>query len=108
MWRANEIVTSARAALEESVVLSAKTGFLRSGIEQEVRLLRRVRSGIEGVYKDGQKDFKVNEIILDLCKAEANGLGIECHPNSRCCECEAGIYNGGIKVDDGGSSIPTG
>ena len=59
MWRANEIVTSARAALEESVVLSARTAFLKSGIEQEVRLLRKVRGGIEGVYKDGQKDFKV-------------------------------------------------
>lgn len=47
-------------ALEESVLLSARTGFLRSGIEQEVKLLRRVRGGIEGVYKDGQKDFKVN------------------------------------------------
>lgn len=60
VWRANEIVTSARVALEESVLLSARTGFLRSGIEQEVKLLRRVRGGIEGVYKDGQKDFKVN------------------------------------------------
>jgi autophagy-related protein 17 len=59
VWRANEIVTSARAALEESVVLSARTGFLRSGIEEEVQILRRVRGGIEGVYKDGQRDFKV-------------------------------------------------
>ena len=59
VWRANEIVTSARAALEESVVLSARTGFLRSGIEEEVKILRKVRGGIEGVYKDGQRDFKV-------------------------------------------------
>ena len=43
------------------MVLSARTGFLKSGIEQEVRLLRKVRGGIEGVYKDGQKDFKVKK-----------------------------------------------
>lgn len=52
-------MTSARAALEESVVLSARTGFLRNGIDEEVALLRKVRGGMEGVYKDGQRDFKV-------------------------------------------------
>lgn len=60
LWRANEIVTSARAALEESVKLSARTGFLRNGISEQVRILRKVRSGIEGVYKEGQRDFKVD------------------------------------------------
>lgn len=59
VWRANEIVTSARSALEESVVLSARTGFLRSGILEQVKILRKVRGGIENVYKDGQRDFKV-------------------------------------------------
>ena len=59
VWRANEIVTSARSALEESVVLSARTGFLRSGISEQVKILRKVRGGIEIVYKDGQRDFKV-------------------------------------------------
>jgi len=59
VWRANEIVTSARAALEESVVLSARTGFLRQGISGQVKILRKVRGGIENVYKDGQRDFKV-------------------------------------------------
>ncbi|KAE8454352.1 autophagy- protein 17 [Mollisiaceae sp. DMI_Dod_QoI] len=58
VWRANEIVTSARSALEESVVLSARTGFLRSGISEQVKILRRVRGGVENVYKDGQRDFK--------------------------------------------------
>lgn len=59
VWRANEIVTSARSALEESVVLSARTGFLRSGISEQVKILRRVRGGLENVYKDAQRDFKV-------------------------------------------------
>lgn len=73
VWRANEIVTSARAALEESVVLNARTGFLRSGIEEEVRLLRKVRGGIEGVYKDGQKDFKVWISVFEVMIGEADG-----------------------------------
>lgn len=59
VWRANEIVTSARSALEESVVLGARTGFLRSGISEQGKVLRKVRGGIEQVYKDGQRDFKV-------------------------------------------------
>jgi autophagy-related protein 17 len=59
VWRANEIVTSARSALEESVVLSARTDFLRSGISEQAKILRKVRGRVENVYKDGQKDFKV-------------------------------------------------
>ncbi|CAL3964028.1 hypothetical protein PZA11_001486 [Diplocarpon coronariae] len=58
VWRANEIVTSARSALEESVVLSARTGFLRDGISEQVMILKRVKRGIEGVYNDGQREFK--------------------------------------------------
>jgi autophagy-related protein 17 len=59
VWRANEIVTSARAALEESVVLNARTGFLKSGISEQVKILKKVRGGIENIYKEGQRDFKV-------------------------------------------------
>jgi autophagy-related protein 17 len=59
VWRANEIVTTARSALEEGVVLSARTGFLRNGISEQVKILRKVRGGIGNVYKDGQRDFKV-------------------------------------------------
>lgn len=46
-------------ALEESVVLNARTEFLRSGITEQVKVLKKVRNGIEGVYKEGQRDFKV-------------------------------------------------
>jgi autophagy-related protein 17 len=59
VWRANEIVSSARAALEESSVLSARTEYLRTGISEQVKVLRKVRSGVEDVYKYGQQDFKV-------------------------------------------------
>lgn len=59
VWRANEIVTSARATLEESAILTARTEFLRSGISEQVKILRKVRGGVESVYKDGQREFKV-------------------------------------------------
>ena len=59
VWRANEIVTSAKAALEESVILSARTGFLRNGISEQVKVLKRVRGGVENLYNEGQRDFKV-------------------------------------------------
>jgi len=45
--------------LEESVKLSARTGFLRTGITEQAKLLRKVRAGVEDVYKEGQRDFKV-------------------------------------------------
>lgn len=58
VWRANEIVTAARAALEESVVLSARTGFLRRSISSQVKLLRKVRNELEHVYDEGDQDFR--------------------------------------------------
>ena len=64
VWRANEIVTSARLSLEESVKLSARTGFLRSGIAEQAKLLRKVRAGVEDVYKEGQRDFKVCKLHI--------------------------------------------
>ncbi|TAQ85735.1 hypothetical protein B7494_g5928 [Chlorociboria aeruginascens] len=69
VWRANEIVTSARSALEESMVLNARTGFLRSGIFEQVKVLEKVRGGIGAVYKDGQRDFK--NVLRDLDEANA-------------------------------------
>lgn len=59
VWRANEIVTAARAALEQSLAIEARTGFLHRGISHQVEILRRVRDDMEDIYKDGQKDFKV-------------------------------------------------
>lgn len=59
VWRANEIVTSARSALEESVILRSRSGFLQRGIEQQTRLLKKVKTGVENVYKEGQQEFEV-------------------------------------------------
>ncbi|QSZ31503.1 hypothetical protein DSL72_001070 [Monilinia vaccinii-corymbosi] len=58
VWRANEIVTSAKRALEESVILNAKTGFVQSGIIEQAKILGTVRNSLELVYNDGQTDFQ--------------------------------------------------
>jgi autophagy-related protein 17 len=63
VWRANEILRSARSTLEESSVLSARTGYLRTGISEQVKVLRKVRSGIGDVYKFGKQDFNVRQCI---------------------------------------------
>ncbi|KAI6247167.1 Autophagy-related protein [Erysiphe necator] len=55
--RANEIVISARAALEECAVVTARTNFLRKGIKNQAATLRQLRAGIVAVYDQGQKDF---------------------------------------------------
>ncbi|GAB1213567.1 autophagy protein 17 [Aspergillus terreus] len=57
VWRANEIVTSARSALEESVVVSARTGFLRKGLNNQLRLLYSVRAEVEEVSVRGRSEF---------------------------------------------------
>lgn len=57
VWRANEIVTAARSALEESVVVSARTGFLRRGLNNQLRLLYSVRTEVEEISLRGQTDF---------------------------------------------------
>ncbi|OBT53005.1 hypothetical protein VE04_06235, partial [Pseudogymnoascus sp. 24MN13] len=68
LWRANEIVSAAQDALGESVILTARTAFLRTGISQQVRLLEKVRSGIQVVYDDGQADFE--NVIKNLDDAD--------------------------------------
>jgi autophagy-related protein 17 len=69
---ANELVTAARQAHEESVVLGAQTQFLRRGISDQVRLLIRARKSMTRTYDSGKREFK--QIIRDL--DAANG-GLE-------------------------------
>ncbi|KZF21669.1 putative kinase activator [Xylona heveae TC161] len=70
VWRANEIVNSARASLEEGVVLGARTGFLRRGIDDQIAVLARVRATVEEVAREGQMEFKA--VLRDLDVADAN------------------------------------
>jgi len=69
VWRANEIVTSARTALEDSVVLRARTGFIQRAIGDQVKILRTVQGGVINVARQGQAEFKA--VLKDLDDAEA-------------------------------------
>ncbi|QKX64631.1 uncharacterized protein TRUGW13939_11806 [Talaromyces rugulosus] len=66
--RANEIVNSARSALEESVVVSARTGFLRRGEKNQIRLLYNVRTEIENISQRGRDEF--SNVLQDLDHAD--------------------------------------
>ncbi|EEH42280.1 uncharacterized protein PADG_07100 [Paracoccidioides brasiliensis Pb18] len=57
VWRANEIVTRARAALEESVIVSSRTSFLRRGLYEQLKLLYGVRTEVERVAHRGRSEF---------------------------------------------------
>ncbi|EER39430.1 kinase activator [Histoplasma capsulatum var. duboisii H88] len=57
VWRANEIVTTARAALEESVIISSRTSFLRRGLDEQLKLLYGVRTEVERVAQRGRSEF---------------------------------------------------
>lgn len=65
VWRANEIVRAARSALEESVILSARTGFLRRGLDDQLRLLYDVRAEVEDVAIRGRSEFSTALKELD-------------------------------------------
>jgi autophagy-related protein 17 len=51
--------------VEESIILDARTAFLRRGISQQARILRKVRNGMEHTYKEGQRDFQETIRSLD-------------------------------------------
>lgn len=69
VWRANEIVTSARSALEETVVLSARTGFLRRGLNNQLRLLYSVRTEVQEISLRGKTEF--SSVLKSLDAADA-------------------------------------
>jgi len=59
LWRANDIVNSARELLEENAILSAKNASIRNIVDEQVDALVAVRRGIEIVEADVQVEFKV-------------------------------------------------
>ncbi|KAI9926392.1 hypothetical protein ASPWEDRAFT_45534 [Aspergillus wentii DTO 134E9] len=68
VWRANEIVTAARSALEQSVVVSARTGFLRRGLNNQLRLLYNVRTEVEEISVRGRSEF--SDVLKSLDAAD--------------------------------------
>ncbi|KAL2813303.1 autophagy-related protein 17 [Aspergillus granulosus] len=69
VWRANEIVTAARSTLEECVVVSARTGFLRGGLNSQLRLLYNVRAEVEEISLRGRSEFAGALKSLDAADA---------------------------------------
>ncbi|KAE8354921.1 autophagy-related protein 17 [Aspergillus coremiiformis] len=69
VWRANEIVTAARSALEESVVVSARIGFLRRGLNHQLRVLYNVRTEVQEVSRRGRSEFATVLKSLDVADA---------------------------------------
>jgi hypothetical protein len=59
VWRANELVTRAQEALEESVVLAARIGFINRAIESQRIFLKRIRNGIESIGRKAHHEFEV-------------------------------------------------
>lgn len=56
--RANDLSTHARQLHEESVILGAQTAFLTKGINDQTKLLLRVRRSMIRTYDAGKREFK--------------------------------------------------
>ncbi|ROV90656.1 hypothetical protein VMCG_10015 [Cytospora schulzeri] len=56
--RANDLSTHARQLHEESVILGAQTAFLKKGINDQTKLLLRVRRSMIRTYDAGKREFK--------------------------------------------------
>jgi autophagy-related protein 17 len=69
LWRANELVNTARELLEENAVLAAKNTAIRNIAEQQVDALEAVRRGIDVVEADISVEFKVQlpRLCVLLC-----------------------------------------
>lgn len=78
LWRANDIVSTAQTALEESVIISARTGFLRRGITQQVRLLEKTRNGLEQIKRDGDAEFTVS-LSMSLARYAGRSITLAIH-----------------------------
>jgi autophagy-related protein 17 len=56
--RANDIATTARNAHEDTSIIAAQAGFLRSSILDQAAILVRVRRNLQASYDWGKRDFK--------------------------------------------------
>ncbi|KAF2014466.1 hypothetical protein BU24DRAFT_441906 [Aaosphaeria arxii CBS 175.79] len=64
LWRANDIVTTARELLEENAILAAKNLSIRNIVDEQVDALEAVRRGIDLVEAEVQTEFK--QLLHDL------------------------------------------
>ncbi|KAL9067733.1 MAG: hypothetical protein Q9157_006716 [Trypethelium eluteriae] len=73
VWRANEIVTTARASIEANAIFRAKNTFLRQSLHQQLDALRAVQYGIEQVGQDAQSDLKTTVAAVDAAHTRLQG-----------------------------------
>ncbi|KAK4982068.1 Autophagy-related protein 17 [Elasticomyces elasticus] len=67
--RANDMVTNARALIEESAILQAKNVFVRRGVNQQLSVLRDVRESVDRVGEDAEVQFK--DVLRSLDAADS-------------------------------------
>lgn len=68
VYHANELVTSTRKSLETSIITSARTEFLRSGVDSQVRILDRVWENTDGVANESATEFAAVIQTLDVAE----------------------------------------
>lgn len=68
VWRANEIVESTKSHLEASVITSARTSFLRSGIATQLHTLKLVHAHNKAVEREGELEY--GEVVKTLDAAD--------------------------------------
>jgi autophagy-related protein 17 len=59
VWRAREIVDSARAAVEENAIVSAKNSFVRYAVDVQLESLEAIRLGAGLVREEGRSELQV-------------------------------------------------
>lgn len=59
LWRANDIVTSARELLEENAILAAKNASIRNIVDEQIDTFEALRRGIRVIEDEVDAEFKV-------------------------------------------------
>ena len=65
VWRANELVTTSRALIEEIATLNAQNKFTRRGVDDEVEILHSLRHGIVNAGDQAAQEFAATIEKLD-------------------------------------------
>ena len=68
VYRANELCSSTRLALENAATITARTSFLHSGINSQLEILRRVHDSAANNAKQGRAEF--DAVVRDLDEAD--------------------------------------
>ena len=71
--RANELANAAQHSHEDTAVMAAQAGFLRSSILDQAAILVRVRRSLQTTYDWGKRDFKKLIRAMDEVDGELSG-----------------------------------